>query len=203
MLKQLSSALLMGLLVACASNQPKPDGDVDEAQAQVDDAEEQLAEAHAEAAEAHAEAAEDHAEMAEEHAEMAEAMAGIETDIGMLYGEAFVAGEAVAIGTVVASPDMYKDKPILVEGQIRQVCQAMGCWFELATGAEANMGVRVTSKEHNVFIPKDSAGKTATIMGTLEVREVSEEEAEHYRSEGAEAKAGKELTLYMTGVALR
>lgn len=171
--------------------------------AAVDEGAEEIAEAVTEA----------NAEIAEAEGDIAEAQVKIEAAkmdmvskqaaMGMLYGEDFRAEAPIPVKTLVASPDLYNGKTVVTQGQIRQVCQKKGCWFELTSGAEANKGIRVTTKGDKILIPIDSAGKMATVKGVVEVREVSEEEAEHYRSEGATAMAGKEMTIYFTGVALK
>jgi hypothetical protein len=57
---------------------------------------------------------------------------------------------------------------VAVAGSVFQVCQEMGCWFEMAEGGkrlmiDLQMGRRFT-------IPKDAVGKVARVEGTF-VRE--------------------------------
>ena len=126
-----------------------------------------------------------------------------EVQAPITFGETFLDAKSTPIAMVLNDPSAYADKVVIVEGEIRQVCQKMGCWFELSAGPDVTQAIRVTSPAHDILIPTDSSGKTALAKGTLIVREVTEEEAEHYRSEGAQAEAGMELTLKMTGVTLK
>lgn len=186
MFKQTLTALAILSLVACASSKPATQDDsAPNAEAEMEKAPE--AESH------------------EGEAEHAKASAEVEAapNPDGVYGAAIGEGDVIMIANIMADPSAYADQDVIIEGQIRQVCQKMGCWFEMAESSEHSDAIRVKSAEHNIFIPKDSGGKTAIAQGKLMVREVSEEEAEHYRSEGATAEAGKELSLALTGVKIK
>jgi hypothetical protein len=67
----------------------------------------------------------------------------------------------------------------------------------------------VTFKDYGFFVPLDSAGSTAKVQGTVEVKTVAATEVEHLESEGAKF-AGKqpdgtarEVRMVATGVELR
>jgi len=64
--------------------------------------------------------------------------------------------------------------------------------MELADGMGTDSpGCRVTFKDYGFFVPLDSAGSTAKVQGTVEVRSVSGPEVDHLESEGAKF-AGKQ-----------
>lgn len=107
---------------------------------------------------------------------------------------------------VMAEPDNYAGT-VTVEGTVRKVCQAKGCWMELAS--ENGPGARVTFENYGFFVPMDSAGARATVEGRLEVKTMSPEHVHHMESEGASV-AGKgddgsarEVRIVATGVELR
>ena len=101
-------------------------------------------------------------------------------------------------------------KSVKISGTVESVCQPMGCWFVMK--GDAGETIRVSSKGHNVFMPKSSAGRVAVAEGDLTVRTLSKEQAQHFEDE-KELKAGetrkvfdadvKELSLALVGVELR
>lgn len=90
---------------------------------------------------------------------------------------------------------------------MRQACTNKGCWMELAA-APKGPGVRVRFKDYGFFVPTNSAGAMAKVEGEVKVAELSEGEAAHWASEGAQISRGsdgkaREVQLIATGVELR
>jgi hypothetical protein len=106
--------------------------------------------------------------------------------------------ESTPLATIVASPDQFEGQVVKTEGEISQVCQAMGCWMELRTDAESP-GIRVPMANHSFFLPRDVAGSRATIEGTVRLEPLSEERRAHLESEGATA-TGEALSIEATSV---
>jgi hypothetical protein len=107
-----------------------------------------------------------------------------------------------ALARVLESP---KDgQTVFVQGVVRRACERRGCWMELAPPA-GGAGVRVTFKDEGFFVPLDSAGATARVVGRLAVSTLTAKDAEHLRSEGATVVPGsqREVRLVATGVELR
>ena len=77
-----------------------------------------------------------------------------------------------------------------------------GCWMQLEPG------VRVTFKDYGFFVPLDSAGSTARVEGTVQVRVVPGPEVQHLESEGAKFASkepdgtAREIRMVATGVEL-
>jgi hypothetical protein len=70
-----------------------------------------------------------------------------------------------SIPDLVASPELHLGRQIAVRGTVVQVCQEMGCWFEVMEGGkrlmvDLQMGRRFT-------IPKGSTGFAARVEGKL------------------------------------
>jgi hypothetical protein len=109
--------------------------------------------------------------------------------------------KAVAAEEVVAKPDAYTKKPVVVEGVVSSVCTNMGCWMELGD-------MHITFKNYGFFVPTDSKGYTARAEGVAKVKTMSKEEADHLEGEGAKLHrnpdgTAKEVTFVASGVELR
>lgn len=103
------------------------------------------------------------------------------------------------LSEILSAPDQYRDQVIRAEGEIARVCQRAGCWMELREGdGEA---VRVPMAGHAFFLPRDSAGRRASIQGRVTIRELSQDVREHLESEGAVATASA-LSIHATGVTI-
>jgi hypothetical protein len=102
-------------------------------------------------------------------------------------GEEFGAGltlrEVTPLREVVAGPESWADRPVLVEGEVRDVCQRRGCWMVLGDG-EAQ--VRVDFEDYDFFVPKDAAGRHAFVEGRVWRDTLSEETARHYAEESGQ-----------------
>ena len=126
------------------------------------------------------------------------------------YGQALSKQAPVSLAKVLADPDAYANKTVVVDGTVRVACKKAGCWMELATsGEKAGQGCRVTMKDHAFFVPTDSAGSTARVEGVVSVRTVPKDEVAHLESEGGSfAKKDKdgsarEVRIVASGVELK
>ncbi|MEO0814686.1 MAG: DUF4920 domain-containing protein [Myxococcota bacterium] len=126
------------------------------------------------------------------------------------FGAALSEGaQAQPLAKVLKDPKAHTSDAVVVEGVVRQVCQAKGCWMELASGTGAeSAGARITFKDYGFFVPMDCVGATARVEGVLQVNSLSKEQVDHMESEGATV-AGKaadgtaqEVRLVATGVEL-
>lgn len=123
-------------------------------------------------------------------------------DGSRLFGaEISTEGDVTPLAEIVASPERFAGQVVKTEGEIAQVCQAMGCWMELRTDAESP-GVRVPMANHAFFLPRDVVGSHATIEGTVRVDPLSAERREHLESEGATATT-EDLSIDATSVLVR
>ncbi|MCF8372637.1 MAG: DUF4920 domain-containing protein [Bacteroidales bacterium] len=62
--------------------------------------------------------------------------------------------------------------------QIEEVCAKKGCWMSLDISDEYSMLVRF--KDYGFFVPKDAAGKMATVKGVARIDTISVAEQRHY-----------------------
>ena len=86
---------------------------------------------------------------------------------------------AVPVDDVIAAAATWSGKPVTVKGTVKEVCQKKGCWHTLATKDPA-VNVLVKDKEYGIFLPFDSAGRTAVVKGTFTVELLPVDEARHY-----------------------
>lgn len=104
------------------------------------------------------------------------------------------------LAEITGAPERFKDQVVRTEGTIARVCQAMGCWMELQASA-ADPAVRVPMAGHAFFLPKDVAGRHATIEGRVALQELTPEVRAHLASEGAVAVASA-LSISATTVVI-
>jgi putative transposon-encoded protein len=93
-------------------------------------------------------------------------------------GEPIGNSKKVSLAKIMANPQKYAGKKVIVEGVIVRSCKTEGCWLELAPSKEAK-SVRVKMKDHAFFIPLNSAGAFARVEGILNVKTLSKEEVRH------------------------
>ncbi|RDV38132.1 DUF4920 domain-containing protein [Bradymonadaceae bacterium TMQ3] len=75
---------------------------------------------------------------------------------------------------------------IRVSANIEQVCKKKGCWFTLKTD-QVEEPVRVRMKDYGFFVSRNSDGAEVIVEGTLKATVISEEMAQHYAEDQAEA----------------
>ncbi|HMS63668.1 MAG TPA: DUF4920 domain-containing protein [Ignavibacteria bacterium] len=107
---------------------------------------------------------------------------GVKTDVGVLYGKSYDPGMTlVSYEELIKDPSANNDKVVMVQGNVLEVCQAMGCWMIMSDGTT---GTRVKTG-HEFFLPKDIAGQSAYVVGKFKVTEISEDDAKHYNEESS------------------
>ncbi|HWW73766.1 MAG TPA: DUF4920 domain-containing protein [Pyrinomonadaceae bacterium] len=125
----------------------------------------------------------------------------------ILRGEAIGDSPRVAFADALKEPRKYDGKTVVIEGVVRRVCQAEGCWMEIGPKAEGEESVRVTF-DHKFAVPKDSSAMSFRAEGTLKVKTLSKETVEHLvKEDGAKIKTNpdgtaNEVTFLATGVEL-
>ncbi|MFZ1320107.1 MAG: DUF4920 domain-containing protein [Ignavibacteria bacterium] len=115
---------------------------------------------------------------------------GIKMEDGILYGKNYEEGmEVVEFTDLMSNPSEYKDKTVLVKGNISEVCQKAGCWLVLSDGSNSS---RVTTL-HNFFVPKDATGSQVIVLGKFIEAELTEDQAKHYNEESNNPKADEDI----------
>lgn len=106
------------------------------------------------------------------------------------YGGEISLTEKTKISDIMASPENYESKKVLVEGTVVNVCQTRGCWIELASDKEYETIV-VKVNDGEIVFPMESKGKTALVEGEV-FSFIPAVEQEHKHSDHAEHKEVKE-----------
>lgn len=108
------------------------------------------------------------------------------------YGNGVTIEQAVAVETLLASPDDYLGKTIRVDGVITGVCKKRGCWMQV-TDPDTGNGVRIKVDDGVIVFPYEAMGKKASAEGVFEAIALSPEQiearaaqqaAEHQHTEG-------------------
>jgi hypothetical protein len=105
------------------------------------------------------------------------------------FGEGVTLNEAIAIDTLLASPDDYVGKVVRVDGVITGVCKMRGCWMQV-TDPESGNGVRIKVEDGVIVFPYTSMGHEAAAEGVFEAIKLTPEQieartaAEHNHAEG-------------------
>lgn len=91
-----------------------------------------------------------------------------------VYGQAPSEDPPVSISAVLASPNDYAGKTVVLEGEAFDVCQHIGCFFSVDDGSGV---LYVDLEEGRLFtVPKDLGGAEVVVEGVI----VVEEDAEPY-----------------------
>ncbi|HTM46359.1 MAG TPA: DUF4920 domain-containing protein [Polyangiaceae bacterium] len=101
------------------------------------------------------------------------------------FGDPIAVTKSTNLGRLLAHPDAFADKTVLVEGLVRRACTRRGCWMELAP-AQDGPGCRVTFKNYGFFVPTDSAGSHARVEAIVKQAVLSPGEVAHHQREGAQ-----------------
>ena len=123
---------------------------------------------------------------------------------GIDFGKRLTLHTTSDFADVVAHPENYVGKPILLSGRISDVCQRKGCWTVLSLG---NAHVRVRFEDYGFFLPTDSSGEHAYVEGFVKADGLSEREAAHYAAESGSTPLGstserREVQFTASGVRL-
>lgn len=83
----------------------------------------------------------------------------------------------LSLQEAISSEEQLAGQEVRISTRISKVCQKKGCFFVASEGAA---WARITFADYGFFIPTDSGGKQATLVGTLSRRTLTPEQAAHY-----------------------
>jgi len=86
----------------------------------------------------------------------------------------------LSMQSLVMDSSSHLAKPFQVETRIAKVCQKKGCFF---IAQQDQHILRVSFRDYGFFIPTDSSGKTVTLAGELVKKEISPEQAAHFKAD--------------------
>ena len=90
------------------------------------------------------------------------------------YGEPLTLSEITDVSTILASPDEWVGRRVLIEGEVREVCEMMGCWMDIQAKDEL---IQVKVADGVIVFPISARGRTALVEGTVEALALSAEQA--------------------------
>ena len=104
----------------------------------------------------------------------------------VVKGRKIIEKRALPLTKVLENFESFKDKTIVAEAKIEQVCKKKGCWVSLRAGDEL---VRVSFANYGFFVPKDLNGQWAKVKGKITRKKMSVKEQRHYLEDaGADEK---------------
>lgn len=92
-----------------------------------------------------------------------------------VYGKPITVKEKTSIAEIVAHPEKYDGKRVLVEGKVADVCKKMGCWIMIEEGKDGQT-IRFKVDDGVIVFPKDAKGKIARAEGIVSARVMSVED---------------------------
>ncbi|MBV6512312.1 MAG: hypothetical protein FMNOHCHN_01809 [Ignavibacteriaceae bacterium] len=106
------------------------------------------------------------------------------------FGEQITMTEKTKISDILADPESFVGKKVLVEGEVIDVCSAAGCWMELKSDKDGKIKIKV--KDGEIVFPMEAAGKKALVEGLVYKIDLDHESAIEYMQHLAE-DAGKDF----------
>jgi hypothetical protein len=105
---------------------------------------------------------------------------------GNKYGKEITLKEKTKISAILAEPQKYVGKTVLVEGTVVAVCEKRGCWIELASDKKFQK-MKIKVKDGEIVFPIEESGKTALVEGTVyEIKMTKEQALEQAKHEAEE-----------------
>lgn len=92
---------------------------------------------------------------------------GLFAQNGKKYGSKLTLKEKTSISAIQENPEKYVGKTVLVEGLIVDVCEARGCWIDIASDKEFDK-MRLKVDDGVIVFPMDEKGKMVMAEGVVE-----------------------------------
>ena len=107
------------------------------------------------------------------------------------FGKEITLTEKTKISSILAEPESYLDKTVLVEGEVLDVCSKAGCWMDLKSDVNGEK-IKIKVKDGEIIFPVEAKGKNALVEGKVYKLDLTQEEAISYYKHIAEEN-GKEF----------
>ncbi len=102
------------------------------------------------------------------------------------HGEEITEDGAISATEFLTQFEGKDSLEVKIVANINEVCSKKGCWMVLELGDDENM--RVTFKDYGFFVPKDAAGKLATVQGIARMDTTDVATLKHYAEDAGEAQ---------------
>ena len=80
------------------------------------------------------------------------------------FGAPLGKSPVVSLADIVRESGKYAKTTVKTEGKVTAVCQAAGCWMEIA---DATGSAHIRMSGHSFFVPKSASGRQARVEGTV------------------------------------
>lgn len=101
------------------------------------------------------------------------------------YGEEFKIGETHTVAELPNLIEAGLGEDVTIKSEIGAACQKKGCWMTMAEG-ETEMRVRFI--DYGFFVPKDCAGRIATIHGVASFDTITVDMLQHYAEDAGDSE---------------
>ena len=103
------------------------------------------------------------------------------------FGEKLTISEITKISEILAAPEQFVGKKVLVKGMVVDVCAKRGCWMYLASDKPFEK-IQIKVLDGVIVFPMSARGKNALVEGEVEALKYSKEEAIAWLQHTAEEK---------------
>jgi hypothetical protein len=117
---------------------------------------------------------------------------------GKTYGKALTLKQVTKISDVLAKPEKYNGKRILVEGNIVDVCSERGCWIKIASDKEFE-SLTFKVDDGVIIFPLDAKGKKVRGEGVIVVKTYTKEQLIESGKKHAEQEKKEDDPASITG----
>lgn len=93
---------------------------------------------------------------------------------GKKFGKSITLKKTTKISDILAKPDRYNGKRVLVEGVVVDVCQKRGCWIKIASDKEFE-SIQFKVEDGVIVFPMTEKGKRAVAEGIVSVKHYTKE----------------------------
>ena len=103
------------------------------------------------------------------------------------YGGEFTLSDVTEISEILATPEEFVGKKVLVQGMVVDVCAKRGCWMYLASDKPFEK-IQIKVLDGVIVFPMSARGKNALVEGEVEALKYSKEDAITWLQHTAEEK---------------
>jgi len=93
------------------------------------------------------------------------------------FGEAITLTEVTTLQDMMANPNDYLGKEVLIEGKVNGRCMGSGCWVSLDLGNAERL--IVASEDRSFIFSEKCVDSNVRVQGTLVLKNVEEHEEDH------------------------
>ena len=89
----------------------------------------------------------------------------VKPDEPLRVGAAITVKKSTDIDRLARNPKRYLGRTVRIEGVVKNVCQGMGCWVEVASAKGGSFLAK--SLDESVLLPKDCVGRRIVVQGAV------------------------------------